>query len=151
MNYKEIRELIELIRDTDVAEIEIERAGTRIRLRRERGKPPKVEAAVERVAPSPSVPEEREGFPALSGKEEEAGVVRSPLVGTFYRAPAPESKPFVEIGDHIAKGQVLCIVEAMKLMNEIEMEYPGTVREVLADNGQPVEYGQPLFRVDPDA
>jgi len=78
-------------------------------------------------------------------------MVRSPLVGTFYRAADPDSKPFADVGDHVVKGQVLCIVEAMKLMNEIEAEFPGKVMEVFIQDGQPVEYGQPLFRIEPDA
>jgi acetyl-CoA carboxylase biotin carboxyl carrier protein len=76
-------------------------------------------------------------------------VVTSPFVGTFYRTPAPDQRPFVEVGSAVKKGQVLCIIEAMKLMNEIESEIAGTVLEILAENGQPVEFGQPLFRLDP--
>jgi acetyl-CoA carboxylase biotin carboxyl carrier protein len=75
--------------------------------------------------------------------------VKSPMVGTFYRAPAPEAPPYVEAGSHVSKGQTLCILEAMKLMNELECEVDGVVREVLADNGEPVEFGQVLFRVEP--
>ena len=82
--------------------------------------------------------------------EGERGILRAPLVGTFYRSPGPDAKAYAEVGDRVEKGQVLCIIEAMKLMNEIEAEYPGTVREVLAENGQPVEYGQPLFRIEPE-
>ena len=101
------------------------------------------------ISPSPPAPEpvHREAPPA--SPEGEAGIVKAPLVGTFYRSPGPDAKSYVEIGDEVEKGQVLCIIEAMKLMNEIEAEYPGVVREVLAENGQPVEYGQSLFRVEP--
>jgi acetyl-CoA carboxylase biotin carboxyl carrier protein len=149
MNYKEIRELIELIRDTDVAEIEVERAGTRIRLRRETKEAPAVQVREVKVAPAAEKSEESPSPP--SPEPAAAGTVKSPLVGTFYGAPEPGSKPFVEVGDHIDKGQVLCIVEAMKLMNEIESEHSGTVAEVFIQDGQPVEYGQPLFRIEPDA
>jgi acetyl-CoA carboxylase biotin carboxyl carrier protein len=149
MNYREIKELIDLIKETDVAEIELERSGTRIRIRREKKEPvrfetreiavaPRVEAREEAAPPSPAVPLE-------------SGIVRSPLVGTFYRAPGPDTRSFVEEEDRVEKGQVLCIVEAMKLMNEIEAEYSGMVREILVENGQPVEYGQPLFRIESDA
>jgi acetyl-CoA carboxylase biotin carboxyl carrier protein len=99
--------------------------------------------------PLPSGPRRRP--PPSPSEPVAAGTVKSPLVGTFYGAPEPGSKPFVEIGDHIDKGQVLCIVEAMKLMNEIESEHSGTVAEVFIEDGQPVEYGQPLFRIEPDA
>jgi acetyl-CoA carboxylase biotin carboxyl carrier protein len=77
--------------------------------------------------------------------------IKSPMVGTFYRAPAPEAPPYVEVGSHVSKGQTLCILEAMKLMNELESEVDGVVREVLVDNADPVEYGQVLFRVEPAA
>lgn len=149
MNYKEIKELIELIRDTDVAEIEVERSGTRIRLRRERKDSGTVHVREVAVAPAPAP---REGAPPPVQEEQAvAGMVRSPLVGTFYGAPDPNSKPFVEVGERVAKGQVLCIVEAMKLMNEIEAEVAGVVAEAFLADGQPVEYGQPLFRIEPDA
>jgi acetyl-CoA carboxylase biotin carboxyl carrier protein len=149
MNYKEIRDLIELIRDTDVAEIEVERAGTRIRLRREKKEAGAFQVREVAVAPQ-TRPQEEVQVPAREDQPAE-NLVKSPLVGTFYRAPDPNSKAFVEVGDHVVKGQVLCIVEAMKLMNEIEAEFPGTVAEILIQDGQPVEYGQPLFRIEPDA
>ncbi len=149
MNFKEIKELIELIRDTDVAEIEVERAGTRIRLRREKKEAPAVQ--VREVTPAPVAEQSGEALPASAAEPVAAGTVKSPLVGTFYGAPEPGSKPFVEIGDHVVKGHVLCIVEAMKLMNEIESEHSGTVAEVFIQDGQPVEYGQPLFRIELDA
>jgi acetyl-CoA carboxylase biotin carboxyl carrier protein len=148
MNFKEIKELIELIRDTDVAEIEVERAGTRIRLRREKKEAPAVQVREVTAAPAE---QSGEALPPSAAEPVAAGTVKSPLVGTFYGAPEPGSKPFVEIGDHVVKGEVLCIVEAMKLMNEIESEHSGTVAEVFIQDGQPVEYGQPLFRIEPDA
>jgi len=152
MNYKEIKELIDLIRDTDLTEIEVERSGTRIRLRRESLVRPRTEVREFAVmsSPPPSLPAAEPATEPVAAQSPE-GVVKSPLVGTFYRAPGPESRPYVEIGDRVAKGQVLCIIEAMKLMNEIESDHAGTIREILVYNGQPVEYGQPLFRVEPDA
>ena len=149
MNYKEIKELIDLIRDTDVEEIEVERSGTRIRLRREKKESGTVQVREVAVAPAPSP--RVEASPPVQEEQPAVGTIRSPLVGTYYGAPDPNSKPFVEVGDRVAKGQVLCIVEAMKLMNEIEAEFAGTVAEVFIEDGQPVEYGQPLFRIEPDA
>ncbi len=149
MNYKEIKELIELIRETDVCELEVERAGTKIRLRREcRDSAPTV---IREVQALPTLQEKAVAAAPPLVEADEAGVVRSPLVGTYYSAAGPDSKPFVEVGERVEKGQVLCIVEAMKLMNEIEAEYAGVVREIYAENSHPVEYGQPLFRIEADA
>ncbi len=150
MNYKEIKELIDLLRETDLTEIEVERSGTRIRLRRDGGTRPRVEVreiAIPAPTPGalPAVPPEAAAVPLPEG------LVKSPLVGTFYRAAGPDSRPYVEIGEQVKKGQVLCIIEAMKLMNEIESDIAGTVREILAENGHPVEYGQPLFRIEAEA
>lgn len=146
MNYKEIKELIDLISDTDVLEVEVERSGTKIRLRREgRTAPPQVETRKVAAAPAPSAVEEEPG-PAKATLEE--GVIRAPLVGTFYRSPGPDTAVFVEIGDRVSEGQTLCIVEAMKLMNEIEADHAGVVREIFVEDSQPVEYGQPLFRIE---
>jgi acetyl-CoA carboxylase biotin carboxyl carrier protein len=149
VNYKEIKELIELIRETDVCELEVERAGTKIRLRREcRDAAPTV---IREVQAAPPIQEKPVAAAPPSVEKDEEGVVRSPLVGTYYSAAGPDSKPFVEVGERVDKGQVLCIVEAMKLMNEIEAEYAGVVREIFAENSHPVEYGQPLFRIEADA
>ena len=146
MNYKEIKELIDLISDTDVLEIEVERSGTRVRLRREdRSAPPLPEPPKMEAAPAPPAREEVAAPAEGVGAE---GVIRAPLVGTFYRSPGPDTAAFVEVGDTVSKGQTLCIVEAMKLMNEIEAEHDGVVREIFVENGQPVEYGQPLFRIE---
>jgi acetyl-CoA carboxylase biotin carboxyl carrier protein len=148
VNYKEIKELIDLMQATDVAEIEVERSGTRIRIRRREKEGPVAE--VRKAPPPPPAPEQvREEAPPAA-PEVDGEVLRAPLVGTFYRSPGPDTKPYVEVGDRVEKGQVLCIIEAMKLMNEIEAEYPGVIREALAENGQPVEYGQPLFRIAPE-
>lgn len=148
MNYREIKELIDLIRATDVAEIEVERSGTRIRIRRQEKEG--AVAEVRKAPPPPPVPEGRREEAPPAAPEVDGEILRAPLVGTFYRSPGPDTKPYAEVGDRVEKGQVLCIIEAMKLMNEIEAEYPGVIREALAENGQPVEYGQPLFKIDPD-
>jgi len=145
MNFRDVKELIDLIHDTDVVEVEIERAGTRIRVRRGGGGVPQPAAA----APPPAAAEAPPPAPAAEpSPPENVVVVTAPLVGRFYRAPAPEAPPYVEVGDRVKKGQVLCIIEAMKLMNEIEAEHAGVVRAILAEGGRPVEFGEPLFEIE---
>ncbi len=146
MNLKELKEIIAIFEEADISELDLEREEVKIRLRKGRapevvGAPqPAGEAVVQRVVPALS--EEAK-------KEEEKGLVEisSPMVGTFYRTPSPEAKPFVEEGDEIKEGQVICIIEAMKLMNEIKAEIKGRIAKILVENGHPVEYGQPLFLV----
>ncbi|HXZ25021.1 MAG TPA: acetyl-CoA carboxylase biotin carboxyl carrier protein [Nitrospiria bacterium] len=154
MNLKEIRELIELMRQTGVSELEIERSGVRVRIRT--GKAGSEEPTVTVVHPlSERMPQDMATAkpsiePGAPPPAEEKGVlVRSPIVGTFYRSASPDGPNYVEVGDVVKKGQILCIVEAMKLMNEIESETDGRILEVLIENARPVEYGQPLFRIDP--
>jgi acetyl-CoA carboxylase biotin carboxyl carrier protein len=150
MNLKELKELLELIKNSGVSEIEIERSGFRVRIRQERGEASRPAAAPPEAAPvelhapaaAPQPAPEAEQRPGLVA-------VVSPVVGTFYRSPAPDSEHYVEVGARVRKGQVLCIIEAMKLMNEIEAECDGTVVEILVENAQPVEYGQKLFLIDP--
>lgn len=148
MDLETIRALVQVISQSDIEELELEMEGTRLKIRRaagERvvtvnGKPP---------APAPAVAEPTEATPEEPVEEAVAGpgeiVVAAPMVGTFYRAPAPDAPPYVEVGDEVEPGQPLCIIEAMKLMNEIEAEVRGRVRKILVTNAQPVEYGQPLF------
>lgn len=128
MDLEEIRRLCALMREEDLVELTVEEEGRRITLRR-RGEP--------RV-PTPAMPPKEEGI-----------LVRSPVVGTFWIRPAPGEPPFVKVGDLVQPGQVLCIVEAMKVMNEVRAEVAGVVVEILAEEGDPVEYGQPLFRLRP--
>jgi acetyl-CoA carboxylase biotin carboxyl carrier protein len=136
MNIKEIKDIIKLICDNDIAEIDIERSGERLRIKRNMGGDLRMKNT---PAQSPNgVPEDRELL-----------AVTSPLVGTFYRSPSLDSPPFIEVGSEVRKGDVLCIVESMKLMNEIEAEFDGVVVSILVENGQPVEYGQTLFLVEP--
>lgn len=141
-----IRDLVELLKQHDLSELEVERQGFRIRVCRDTR--PGHTVTVERAVAGPEVPEESRAASSLenlSGKV----TVTSPIVGTFYRSPSPDADPYVEEGDFVKKGQVLCIVEAMKLMNEIEAEVDGRVVKILAESTKPVEYGQPLFLVDP--
>jgi acetyl-CoA carboxylase biotin carboxyl carrier protein len=148
---KEIQELVDLILNNDLAELELEREGLRIRL--VKAGPPPATAAAPAGGPPPLAPLPFQMAPAPVVPVASSGLheIKSPLVGTFYRAPSPEAQPFTEVGRPVKAGQVLCIVEAMKLMNEIEADAEGVVEEILASNGQPVEYGEVLFRIRPGA
>jgi oxaloacetate decarboxylase alpha subunit len=156
MNLKEIKELIEMLKGTDISELEVERAGVKVRLRKGGDVAyfpamPRVEhpkTAV--IAPAnveiqmPAVEKAAAGTPKTSEV-----MVSSPIVGTFYRSASPDKPAYVQVGDAVKKGQVLCIVEAMKLMNEIESDVSGKIVQILVENGQPVEYGQELFIIEP--
>jgi acetyl-CoA carboxylase biotin carboxyl carrier protein len=148
----DIRVLAKILSQYDLSEVEVERGGQRIRLRRERTGSPSVSVAPPTLAPSVSAAPvvapsaESAARPSAEAESDACAVITSPFVGTFYRAPAPEAPPFVNVGQTVKKGQVLCIVEAMKLMNEIEAESDCKIVEILGKNGEPVEYGQPLFR-----
>jgi oxaloacetate decarboxylase alpha subunit len=137
MNLREIKDIIKAIRGTDITEIEIERSGERLRIKR--GAP---SAGDVKIAAAAS----RDGGVA---EDRELVAVTSPLVGTFYRSASLDSPPFVEVGSEVHKGDVLCIVESMKLMNEIESDVDGIVVSIVVENGQPVEYGQTLFLLEP--
>ncbi|HSL98937.1 MAG TPA: acetyl-CoA carboxylase biotin carboxyl carrier protein [Candidatus Limnocylindria bacterium] len=145
MNLKEIREILELLKGTDVTELEVVRGEYVLKVRRGPAGEMRPVAAVQPLplspaeAPAPAPPKEP---PKTASKE-----IVSPIVGTFYRAPAPDAAPFVEVGSRVSKGQVLCIVEAMKIMNQIESDTTGIVVAILAENAQPVAYGQPLFHI----
>ncbi|MBW2379490.1 MAG: acetyl-CoA carboxylase biotin carboxyl carrier protein [Deltaproteobacteria bacterium] len=142
LDLDQLRELIRLLDESNLTEIEVEHDDDRIRVRRD---PAPVVGAVT----SPPVGAASTTQSGEAPAAEDAGnYVTSPFVGTFYRSPSPESSAFVEVGDSIAPGQVLCIVEAMKLMNEIESEVSGTIVEILIESGKPVEYGARLFRVE---
>ncbi len=153
VNSKELRELIELVSKSNFSTFELEREGFRLKLVKGEANP--APARVER-APQAQLPADPGAAPAadlapapVQAAPEGLAEVRSPIVGTFYRAPSPGAAPFVEVGDRVRKGQVLCVVEAMKLMNEIEAEIDAEVVEIVAENGQAVEYGQVLFRLRP--
>jgi len=151
MNVKEIKELINLMNENGLMELEIEREGMKIRIKRESreslssGLMP--EYRVERIM---SQPDSSQKEP----RSEEKGLlktveIKSPMVGTFYRAPSPEAAAFVELGQDVEVGQVICIIEAMKLMNEIKSEVKGKVVDIVVENAEPVEYGQTLFLIEP--
>lgn len=146
MDHDEIKRLIDLLQDTDVTELQIEREGHKLKIKREKFFYP-IEPSTQ--PPSAKAPPD-ESTEATAAQPEEKGMttITSPIVGIFHRAPAPESPPYVEVGAAVKKGQVLCIVEAMKLMNEIECDTDGIVSKILVENGQPVEYGQPLFLIE---
>ena len=148
---EEIRELIDLLEGTDVAEIEVENEGRRVRLRRGGSAIPAetILGAVPQAGPGGVAATPAVGAGPLPSEEGKGFVVKAPIVGSFYRSPSPEAPPFAEVGATVNKGQVICIIEAMKLMNEIESEISGTVRKVFVQNGESVEYGQPLFVIDP--
>lgn len=143
LTFEQIKELIELVAARGLAELQVERSGFRLHIGG-RSAPATANApAVVTLAESPAV--EAVAAAAESAPAPDLHPVTSPIVGTFYAAPSPDAEPFVRVGDRVRKGQVLCIVEAMKLMNEIESDKAGVVKAILVENGQPVEFGQPLF------
>ena len=165
MNQKELKELIDFLIEKDISEFELERGDVKVRIKRGAdAAAPVIAHAVPMAsmpiasvaqpiapssAPATSAPSAVQQAAAPVAAEEELHTVKSPIVGTFYEAPGPGALPFVKPGDQVAAGQVLCIIEAMKLMNEIESDMSGEVAKVLVNNGQPVEYGQPLFAIRP--
>ena len=147
MDIKELKKIVKLLKDHDLQEIEIEEKDYRIKVKREVGQ---ISPRVVTAPHPPSAPEVAE----VKGKAEKTPespykIIKSPMVGTFYGSPGPDAPPYVEEGQVVNKGQVLCIVEAMKLMNEIEAEIKGKIISILVENGQPVEYGEPLFEIEP--
>lgn len=162
MDLKQIKLIIDLMKRSDLTEFEVEEEGFKIKIKRNSGEfaqvgggysahpfpaapmvePPRAAAATGPVAATP-------GPTQAGGNGEEAGIayVKSPMVGTFYRSPSPDNPPFIDIGSKVDEKSVVCIIEAMKIMNEIQAEIRGTVVEMLVENGQPVEYGQRLFKV----
>lgn len=150
MNIKEIKEMINLMNENGLVELEIEKEGMRIKLKKSASPVEEMSGPIiigkERVAQSIKVSDAAETIEKLSVKTVE---IRAPMVGTFYRAPSPESPPFVEVGQVVEPGQVICIIEAMKLMNEIKSETKGKILEIIVENAEPVEFGQPMFIVEP--
>ena len=148
----ELKELIEYIEASSFVEFEMEREGFKIKLVKKSAPAANGQASAPAYAvtaasaPAPTAAQEPLSRPAAV-EPPDTHVVKSPIVGTFYRASGPGTRPFAEIGDRVKKGQTLCIVEAMKLMNEIESDCEGEVLEILVANGQPVEFGEPLFRI----
>jgi acetyl-CoA carboxylase biotin carboxyl carrier protein len=152
MELKQIKDLITYLEGTAFAEVEVEQGEIRVRVVRQ-AKPQAAPAPAAAAAPQAQAAEAPQGaasYDVRIPEAPEAGrVIASPIVGTFYRAPAPDKPPYVEPGALVKKGQVVCIVEAMKLMNEIESEFEGRVAAVLVNDGDPVEFGQPLMRIEP--
>jgi len=156
MKIAEIRRLVKLVETSGISELEIEEEGARIKVVKYASGngliPPQLQR-VEQIVPA-IVAESGEAASSAPAKEEVVNdnivKVNSPMVGTFYRAPSPEAPPYVEVGDHVRVGQVLCIIEAMKLMNEIEAEVSGTIVKIPVENAQPLEFGQAIFEIRPD-
>jgi acetyl-CoA carboxylase biotin carboxyl carrier protein len=159
VNMEELRELITLLRDNGLAELELENEGFRVRLRRESAVSESSHASVPHhhapPAPVAPAPEPAASGPAHPGtqattaaaQDQDLHIIQSPIVGTFYRSPSPTAEAFVKIGSNVEPDTVVCIIEAMKLMNEIQAEMSGEVVKIYVENGQPVEYGQPLFGI----
>ncbi len=174
MDLQLLRRLLKLFDNSSAAELELETESFKLRLSKHSSEgsngntvsapvaipypavpptPPMPQAPAATPATASAEPAEQPSEvsePAVKEEEENLHVITSPIVGTFYRAPAPDAEPFVKVGDHVNPGDTLCIVEAMKLMNEIESDIAGTVVKILVENAQPVEYGQPLFFIKPD-
>jgi acetyl-CoA carboxylase biotin carboxyl carrier protein len=163
MDLAELKQLLELVREHELSEFEIEHDGLRVKIRKDSGGNHVVTLPAAPVVPTVVLPAAASAAPAAapaqataSGPADaspaadtdiELAVVKSPIVGTFYRSPEPGTPPFVDVGSTVKKGQVLCIIEAMKLMNEIDSEYDGEVVNVYVENGQPVQYGERLFAI----
>ncbi|HJX90313.1 MAG TPA: acetyl-CoA carboxylase biotin carboxyl carrier protein [Pyrinomonadaceae bacterium] len=159
VNMDELRELIALLQDNGLAELELERNNFRVRLRREgsfvsapynvESAPPNANRSASATAPATTSSPAHPGAQAetAASEDQDLHIIPSPIVGTFYRSPSPNADPFVKIGSSVAPETVVCIIEAMKLMNEIQSEMTGEVAKIYVENGQPVEYGQPLFGI----
>ena len=154
MDLDTLKQILNLVREHELSELEVEQDGLRLKIRKDSAvalvAPPPQPSRSAEAAASAALPTMPSAAPATVGLENaeseiELAVVKSPIVGTFYRSPEPGAPAFVDVGTTVKKGQVLCIIEAMKLMNEIEADAGGTVKAILVENGQPVEYGQPLF------
>jgi len=156
MDIRKVKKLIELLEESNIDEIEIKEGEESVRISRHNAQalasapayapppPPAAPVAPASVAPAPSAPEPA---PQAASEEPSGHLIKSPMVGTFYRSPSPSSPAFVEVGQHVKTGDVICIVEAMKMMNQIEADKAGVVEAILVDNGQPVEFDQPLVTI----
>lgn len=153
MDLRKLKKLIDLVQESGIGEIEITEGEEKVRISRQIAPPPMImaapapmQAATVGPATGPSALPPPASAPAPA--EPKGHSLKSPMVGTFYRAPSPGAPSFVEVGQAVTKGQTLCIIEAMKLLNEIESDVSGTIKAILVENGQPVEYGQPLFLIE---
>jgi acetyl-CoA carboxylase biotin carboxyl carrier protein len=153
MDLKLVKKLLDLISETDLNEVEIEEGDFKVKVKKISDSPAPAQYQIPAQAPSAvsqpaqaSAPEQPPQAKSEAREEQPAGeVVKSPIVGTFYESPSPDSEAFVKVGDQVKEGETLCIVEAMKIMNEIEAEFSGTVQKILVSDAQPVEFDQPLF------
>ena len=150
MDLRKLKKLIDLVQESGIAELEVTEGEEKVRISRV-GQGAAI-AAASQPAPlalpaPPAAAAVQAAAPAAVAEKVEGHVVKSPMVGTFYRSPSPGAKTFVEVGDKVSPGQTLCIIEAMKLLNEIEADHGGTIKEIYVENGQPVEYGEPLFLI----
>lgn len=150
MDIRKIKKLIELVEESGVAELEITEGEESVRINRYSAQPAPMQYAPQpQQAPQQAAPASQPAAPAEPASEEISGhVVRSPMVGTFYEAPSPDAKPFVTVGSRVNAGETLCIIEAMKMMNQIEADKSGVVKQILVDNEEPVEFDQPLFIIE---
>lgn len=151
MTNEELREILNLVRDHNLLSFEMERKGERLKIQRSPLQGPFTRGEDPGLDPTHSARPSQSSPASKSSRPETVRVITSPIVGTFYRSSSPETAPYVDVGSTVSKGQILCIIEAMKLMNEIESEVEGTVRAFLIENGQPVEYGTPLIEIDTKA
>jgi acetyl-CoA carboxylase biotin carboxyl carrier protein len=156
MEFEDIERILELVRQHDLAEFEVEQNGLKLRVRKATAAlptPPPMPPAAAHVVHAAAPLQSPQPLPSAAPSETDAvelAVVKSPIVGTFYRSPEPGADSFVEVGQHVKKDQVLCIIEAMKLMNEITSEYEGEIVSAYVENGQPVQYGERLFAIRTD-
>ncbi len=153
MDLRKLKKLIDLVEESGIAEIEVTEGEEKVRITRSTAvQQPAYYAAPAPVAPvaapAPAATAPASSAPAAAPEKDLSKAQRSPMVGTFYRAPSPTSPAFVEVGQNVKEGDTLCIIEAMKLMNEIEAERSGVIKAILVENGQPVEYGEPLFIIE---
>jgi acetyl-CoA carboxylase biotin carboxyl carrier protein len=145
MDLRKLKKLIDLVQESGIAELEITEGEERVRISRNAAPA----ASAQPLAAVPVQPTARTPEATLPAPEAPEGhLLKAPMVGTFYRAPSPEAKPFVEVGQTVAEGDTVCIIEAMKLLNEIEADAAGVIKSILVENGQPVEYGEPLLVID---
>lgn len=148
MDLRKLKTLIDLVSESNVSELEITEADGKVRIVKAGAAPVAVAMPVMQAQPVAAAPAAAAAPVAEAAPVETGHVVKSPMVGTFYRASSPGAKAFAEVGDQVKEGQAICIIEAMKIMNEIETDKAGTITKILVENGQPVEYGQPLFVIE---
>lgn len=162
MDLKKLREILKIVAESDVAEVEIDEDGVKVTVRKDAPTvtlqspgfypppyyPPQTAQAVPGPAPPPPSPQASDSAPESQPAPVNETVVRAPIVGTYYQSPSPDSDAYVKVGSSVTEGTVLCIIEAMKLMNEIECEVAGTIKQMLVKDGEPVEYDQPLFVIE---